>query len=195
MLWLADLLESQPPTGEPSARDWPARFGGRGDLIRRPYPYYRGTPLRPIQNVQTPDPAMNRRATFVVPFRDDLKNVQLQDPPLADRHSVRISHGAREMRASRQKSTCRTRAGMGRGKTTTRSLQISVESIANVRYTPTRDVQGSLHIANSHSAYPFSAPPLSHNFDRHSLPGADHFAASTRARSYRRAAAGDSVVP
>src|SRR5208337_3038717 len=41
MLWLADLLESQPPTGEPSARDWPARFGGRGDLIRRPYPYRR----------------------------------------------------------------------------------------------------------------------------------------------------------
>ncbi len=39
MLWLADLLESQPPTGEPSARNWPARFGGRGDLIRRPYPY------------------------------------------------------------------------------------------------------------------------------------------------------------
>ena len=41
MLWLADLLESQPPTGEPSARNWPARFGGRGDLIRRPYPYRR----------------------------------------------------------------------------------------------------------------------------------------------------------
>jgi len=38
MLWLADLLESQPPTGEPSARNWPARFGGRGDP-RRPYPY------------------------------------------------------------------------------------------------------------------------------------------------------------
>src|SRR5208337_2373031 len=40
MLWLADLLESQPPTGEPSARNWPARFGGRRDLIRRPYPYH-----------------------------------------------------------------------------------------------------------------------------------------------------------
>src|SRR5271165_2143583 len=46
MLWLADLLESQPPTGEPSARNWPARFGGRGDLIRRPYPYLRnGRPV------------------------------------------------------------------------------------------------------------------------------------------------------
>src|SRR5271165_3436995 len=43
MLWLADLLESQPPTGEPSARNWPARFGGRGDLIRRPYPYHDAT--------------------------------------------------------------------------------------------------------------------------------------------------------
>src|SRR6202051_761595 len=26
-------------TGEPGARNWPARFGGRGDLSRRPYPY------------------------------------------------------------------------------------------------------------------------------------------------------------
>src|SRR5271165_7015692 len=46
MLWLADLLESQPPTGEPSARNWPARFGGRGDLIRRPYPYLNATRSR-----------------------------------------------------------------------------------------------------------------------------------------------------
>ena len=36
---LADLVESQPPTGEPGAGDPPARFGGRGDLNLRPYPY------------------------------------------------------------------------------------------------------------------------------------------------------------
>jgi hypothetical protein len=29
----------QPPTGEPNAGNRPVRFGGRGDLIGRPYPY------------------------------------------------------------------------------------------------------------------------------------------------------------
>jgi len=29
----------KPPTGEPNAGNRPVRFGGRGDLIGRPYPY------------------------------------------------------------------------------------------------------------------------------------------------------------
>src|SRR5258708_38430362 len=33
------FLKVKPPTGEPGARNWPARFGGRGDPNRRPYPY------------------------------------------------------------------------------------------------------------------------------------------------------------
>jgi hypothetical protein len=46
-VWMRRLISfgDQPPTGEPSARNWPARFGGRGDLIRRPYPYLFGLPL------------------------------------------------------------------------------------------------------------------------------------------------------
>ncbi len=35
----ADLMRRQPPTGELGAGNPPAQFGGRGDLIRRPYPY------------------------------------------------------------------------------------------------------------------------------------------------------------
>src|SRR5271165_6676013 len=57
MLWLADLLESQPPTGEPSARNWPARFGGRGDLIRRPYPYHDATRSRGSVTLRAPESA------------------------------------------------------------------------------------------------------------------------------------------
>ena len=38
MVASADLLGEQPPTGEPNARNWPVRFGGRGDANRRPYP-------------------------------------------------------------------------------------------------------------------------------------------------------------
>src|SRR5258708_24451584 len=34
------FLKVKPPTGEPGARNWPARFGGRGDPNRRPYPYH-----------------------------------------------------------------------------------------------------------------------------------------------------------
>ena len=36
---LADLLWSQPPTGEPDAGNLPVRFGGRGEADLCPYPY------------------------------------------------------------------------------------------------------------------------------------------------------------
>jgi hypothetical protein len=42
-IWMRRLISSgdQPPIGEPNAGNRPVRFGRRGDLIGRPYPYLR----------------------------------------------------------------------------------------------------------------------------------------------------------
>ena len=69
------------------------------------------------------------------------------------------------------------------------TLEICVESTADVRYTATKDAQGKLRNLQSNALSPFSSRRPSDDMVGHSLSDPHHVVASARARSYRCRAA------
>ena len=85
---MASIPSGNSLTGKPDAGNPPVRFGGRGGVIRHPYPYSlskaapRTQPslrdLAPLRRI----PALARRATFRMSLRDNGSLGKSIEPPL-----------------------------------------------------------------------------------------------------------------